>query len=128
MARTLIGLFAEIGIGKTTLMTDMELSLATSVPWLGAPVVRGGPTVHVLAEGADQFSGRVAAWKAAHGFRTDHAVGFFTVPEAVQLLDAAHVSALIARLKPVQPVLVSIDTLARAFVGGEENSRATWGC
>ena len=125
--QSLIGLVGDVGVGKTYVAIDVGMSIATGTAWLGAGVLRPGPVVYVVAEGAAQFAIRVASWKLAHHLAPDEAVGFWTIPQAVQLLDDGQVGTLIATIHALEPRVVVIDTLARSFLGGEENSARDMG-
>lgn len=122
-------LVGESGIGKTFLLVDFVYSVAAGVPWLGH-VVQQGPAVVIEAEGVNSLHGRAAAWKAAHGFDPSQPLpGIHFIPEAVQLAEPQEIDeviALLAMLSP-PPTLVVFDTLARCFVGRDENSASDMG-
>lgn len=125
--KALAGLIAAPGLGKTTLALDLALSVATRTPWLGALVLHQGPAVYIAAEGAGGFPARVRAWKLAHGWPLDTRAGLHVWTEPVNLLEPAEVRRLLAGTRRLAPVLVIVDTLARAMAGGDENSTADMG-
>jgi hypothetical protein len=105
---------------------DMALSIATGIPWCDRTVLQG-PIVYVAGEGIAGLFQRVRAWQSWHAVETvDHA---YFLPVGVQLHDPKEVAALLRALrkKGVSPRLIIFDTLARCFVGGEENSAKDMG-
>ena len=124
-ARAMCALVGESGIGKTFGAMDLGLSIASATPWLGADIAKPGAVVYVAAEGTP--AARIGAWKLAHGFSLDVSLGFHVWSGAVQLLNPVEVAAFIAATKPLRPVAVGFDTLARCLVGGDENSAKDMG-
>ncbi len=124
MADSLAALVGAPGTLKTFTALSLACSVATGQPW-GSRAVDPGPVVYVSAEGHAGLATRVAAWEAVHGPAPDCRF----VLEAVPLLEPAEVDRLLAAIAelPAQPKLVVIDTLARCFVGGEENSAKDMG-
>jgi hypothetical protein len=119
--RTLMAVVGPPAIGKTSVGMDIGLSIAAHRDQcLGAAIKAHGPVIHIVAEGATAH--RIGAWKIAHGYDLNVAVGFHTWIGAVNLLDPAAVSRFIAEAKPLQPIAVIWDTFSRCFVGGDENS------
>lgn len=114
-------LYGQPGVGKSFLALDLALSIATKPAWHGHPV-RQGPTVYVVAEGGRGIVKRVEAWRNIHG--GGDLDGAFFLREAVQLRDAGQRGLLIRDLEAerIRPSLIVLDTLAKCFVGGEENS------
>lgn len=113
--------YGQPGVGKTFVFLDLALSICTGRDWLGA-TVRQGPVVYVAAEGQQGLAHRVEAWKLHHNIPLDEPVGFYTVPQALNLLDKASVESFLAEIAPTKPVAVIIDTLARCMPGGDENA------
>jgi len=130
LAGGLAVLFGESSVGKTFLALDMALCVATGTDWLGQYPVKKGLVVYVMAEGTGGLARRIHAWEIKHQLKVS-ADAFF-VPEPVQLKDPQEVKKFIALLQQnlpddALPVLVVIDTLARCFLGGEENSAKDMG-
>jgi hypothetical protein len=75
----------------------------------------------VVSEGGDRFPLRVEAWKRHFNVPRLPWASFIDVP--IQLLDRNKVDELIALCLAADPVpaLIVIDTLARSFVGFDEN-------
>jgi AAA domain/DnaB-like helicase N terminal domain len=120
LEQTLAVLVGDSGIGKTFLALDLGLSVAANRPWLGASIVKHGPVIYIAAEGAP--APRIGGWKIAHGYDLNTPIGLHTWPGAVNLLDPPAVAAFISTAKPIEPALVIVDTFARCFIGGDENS------
>ncbi|MBN2583967.1 MAG: AAA family ATPase [Planctomycetes bacterium] len=140
---TLALLFGDPAGGKSFLGIDWACRVATGTPWRGHSV-RAGPVVYVAGEGRQGFGRRVRAWQEFNGVSMD-GVPLFIAP-ALALPDAAQLLELVQSVEAAslakEPVLVVIDTLARCFGGGDENStqdmsrfvsacdaiRQRWGC
>ena len=114
------------GGGKTFLALDIALSIASGINFFGHPV-KQGHVVYVLGEGQSGLGVRIRAWKSARSFYG--APKFSLVPEAVQLLAPHDVNLFVEALGPLpeSPRLIVLDTLARCFLGGEENSARDMG-
>lgn len=123
-----LGLFyGSPGVGKTFVAMDLAFSIATDTDWCGRTVTPGA-VVYVIAEGITGLKQRVKAWKHAQGI--DRVQRIYFVTEKVQLAEQGEVSRFIGDLKEQiqEPIaLVIFDTLARCFVGGEENSAKEMG-
>jgi len=135
--------FGDPGSGKSFLAIDWACRVATGAPWRGHGV-RAGPVLYVAGEGRQGFGRRVRAWQEHNGVNMDGAPLFVTpalaLPDATQLAEL--VQAVEAAVPAKRPSLVVLDTLARCFGGGDENStqdmsrfvsacdaiRRRWGC
>lgn len=108
------------GGGKSFVMIDMAMHVASKKEdWLGYKV-SGGPVVYLAGEGHHGMRGRIAGWAQRHnvdapeiwvsneGCDLNTPDGFLRVAEAISSL-------------PVSPVMIVIDTLHR-FLHGDENS------
>lgn len=125
-------IYGESNAGKTFWATDLALHVAAGRPWNGRHVEQGA-VVYCVLEGGIGFHNRVAAWRRHHGFE-DARLPFAAIPSNLNLLDPdADTPRLIAAVRDVasaleMPVkLVVIDTLARAFAGGNENASEDMG-
>jgi hypothetical protein len=78
--------------------------------------------VYVAAEGSSAINKRVRAWMNARGI--EEVPSAFFILEGVQVTNSEDLELVATRLqeKNVVPRLVVLDTLARCFVGGDENS------
>lgn len=124
--------YGESNAGKTFWTTDLALHVAAGMPWNGRRVEQGG-VIYCALEGGGGFNNRVYAWKQAQGLE-DASIPFRAIQQPINLLDPdADTKRLIATIKreaddmggPVK--LVVIDTLARAFAGGNENASEDMG-
>jgi predicted ATP-dependent serine protease len=119
LEESVVILYGPSGVGKTFVALDLALSITEGRPWLGMSTKQGS-VVYVQAESPRGMVPRADAWAAHHSVTLGEK--FHVVPDAVQLMDSVSVSAFIKTVEPVDPVVIFIDTLSRAFVGGEENS------
>ena len=119
-------LFGPPKVGKSFLALSWAFAIAGDKPWLECPV-KDGPVVYVAAEGGSGLKQRVAALTKHESYPTDLPCYFHT--EAVQFLVEDEVTKFAAAINDQceQPVLIVIDTLARCFVGGDENSARDMG-
>ncbi|HRX83502.1 MAG TPA: helicase RepA family protein [Phycisphaerae bacterium] len=118
-------IFGDPGCGKSFLAIDWACRVATGTPWRGHDV-RSGPVVYVAGEGQQGFGRRIRAWSEHHGVSLADmplylapAVAIPSATDLVALVTAidAGVTALLG-----EPILIVLDTLARCFGGGDENS------
>jgi hypothetical protein len=115
-------LFGPPGDYKTFLALDIALSVAYGVPWQGFEV-RQCKVLYIVAEGRRGFYKRVRAWQEARvgGRTTDQ---FMVLPRSLDLLHPKMTTKLIRAINLVlgDVGLIVIDTLARNFGAGDENS------
>jgi hypothetical protein len=123
-------LYGKPGDGKTFIGLDLALSIATGRPWQGRAVKRG-PVLYVSAEGGAGISKRVNAWLSHHG--VDDADVLWLLQPIALSAGQEDVDALFAAIKDkmrldemgaeegdyLVPSLIVVDTLARCFVGDE---------
>lgn len=120
-------LYAAEKTGKSFVVLDMALHVATGKAWQGRKV-KQGPVYYVASENAETYYARVQAWEklhkggAAYQRETGQEPPFYLIPRAHNLLQPVEVAALIDKLGPAS--LVIIDTLGRSMDGGDENSNA----
>ncbi len=113
--------FGDPGCGKSFLAIDWACRIATQTPWRGNSV-QGGTVVYVAGEGQQGFGRRIRAWSEFNG--VDIAgIPLFVAP-AVAIPNPADLVALAGAIDAGagRPVLIVVDTLARCFGGGDENS------
>lgn len=120
---SLAAIYGPPGSYKTFVAVDLGFSVASGSDWHKRHVSTG-PVVHVYAEGTGGLGPRVRAWKSKHN-KTGR-VGVHFLPEPVSLLDTPDVHRFADELAQLEakPRLVVLDTLARCFTGGDENSTA----
>ena len=117
-------MFGESGIGKTFEALEIGLSVQTGQPSQGRATLQGA-VVYVPGEGLAGMKARVGAWKCSRDFKGRAGIHF--TKRTVNLLDEADVKAFCDSIAPLKPVLVIIDTLARAMVGGDEDGSKDMG-
>lgn len=108
------------GSGKPFLALDWALSVATGAPWWMEQAVHAGHVVYV-AEDTYSLRKRINAWISAHNIEPAN-VNMSFITQLVRILEPADVDALISAIETVNPTLIIIDPLARAMIGGDENS------
>jgi hypothetical protein len=113
--------YGPSGSGKSFLMADLGMSVASGIGFHGARAQEGA-VVYVAAEGFRGLGKRIEAWKTEHHVAN---MPFFVLDGAVHMLATDDVSAFIEHVNEaaIRPVLVIIDTLSRSFTGGDENSQ-----
>lgn len=123
--------YGESNAGKTFWATDLALHVAAGKPWNDRRVEQGG-VVYCVLEGGIGFRNRVSAWRAAH--KCPGPVHFAAIQSGMNLLQPeADTPRLIATIRQAaehigMPVkLIVIDTLSRAFAGGNENASEDMG-
>lgn len=121
-------LFGPSGAGKSFVAVDFACSVATGTAWLGH-TVRQAPVFYVAGEGHSGLARRLAAWQMDRQVPLA-GVDLYKSEKAVMLLDKAaavdlaeEIAAMVAAGMPV-PGLVVVDTLARNFGDGDENTAA----
>jgi hypothetical protein len=129
--------FGPTSCGKTFWAMDLALHVASGREWFGCKVAQGG-VIYVAAEAGRLINNRVLAFKIHHGL-TNVVLPFVTIPEPVNLYpqgkkrfadDLARLGLTIkevAARMTVKPSLIVIDTLNRAFPGGDENNSEAMG-
>ncbi len=119
-------LFGPPGVGKSFLALSWAFAVAAAKPWHGRNV-NGGPVAYIAAEGFGGLKQRIAALLNHEGYGVDAPCKFRDRP--IDLVDSDQVAAFIYDIRKSvgQPALIIIDTLARGFVGGDENSARDMG-
>lgn len=118
-------IFGESNGGKTFVALDMALSVASGMRWDNRDTGKGR-VVYIAAEGKSGLSKRVDAWLSNRNPGGGTEIDFLPLPINLYEGDEKKLIRTIERL-PSKPVLVVIDTLARCFEGGEENSSKDMG-
>jgi hypothetical protein len=113
--------------GKSLLSMDWACSVATGTPWLGQHDVQRGGAYYVAAEGLNGLSRRFRAWSVGRKVSLKGAP-LYQSTRGIQVLDRNSVLAMVADIEAIEaqtgvpPKLVVIDTVARSFGAGDENS------
>jgi hypothetical protein len=120
----LVTVFGPPKCGKSFLVFDLVMHVALGWPYRGRKVKQGS-VVYLALEGGNGFRARVAAWRQRQ--LADHLepVPFYLIDVPIDLI--ADIAALIAAIKVQlggqRPVAIVIDTLNRALVGAENDSK-----
>ncbi len=119
-------LFGPPEIGKSFLALGWAFAIAAAKSWHDREV-NGGSVVYIAAEGRGGLKQRIRALQTHEGYSADHPLWF--VDEPVNFMEPGDVKASIKALeaRAGKPALVVVDTLARCFVGGDENSAKDMG-
>lgn len=129
-ADSLALLFSESNVGKSMLAIDMACCVATGVPWHGN-VTKKGAVFIIAGEGHNGLIRRFKAWEIANGVDLKDAELYFS-EKAAKLDDEDSTKAVLEAMRALQkqhgkPRLIVIDTLARNFGNGDENSSQDMG-
>lgn len=121
-------LFGPSGAGKSFVAVDFACCVSTGTAWLGHSV-RQAPVFYVAGEGHSGLARRLAAWQKDRNVSLATA-DLYKSERAVLLLDkgaaealADEIAGMVDQGMPV-PGLVVVDTLARNFGDGDENTAA----
>ena len=123
-------IFGPPGSAKSFYALDQGLSIATGKKFLGKYATVQGPVAYVCGEGREGLRDRIAAWCKFYGTKPTN---FAIIPFTFNLLEKDEVLTL-AEIIQEQFTggdgvrAVYIDTLARMFAGGDENSTKDMSC
>ncbi len=123
-------LFGDPGCGKSFVAADLGLSVATGTPFHGR-AVRQGAVFLIAGEGHNGLTRRFAAWAKHKGVSIKSAPLFMSNRPA-QFLDAGSAAGVVEAVSELaaqngNPALIVIDTLARNYGPGDENSTSDMG-
>lgn len=124
---TFAAVFGAPGSAKSFWSLSLACSVASGLPFFGAPVKRG-KVMYLAGEGMRGMDWRIEAWKLANPDADMEALNrnLLIVDESVRLLDKLSVTRLVNTAEDEAAEgavrLVVVDTWARAMVGGDENS------
>lgn len=118
-------LFGDPGCGKSFLAVDLALSVATGTGFHGRKAL-AGPVVYLAGEGHNGLMRRIEAWPKEQKVDVKQCPLFLS-QSAAQFLNDELVREVAAAVEAVKdafgtPVLIIVDTVARSFGGGDENS------
>lgn len=118
-------LFGDPESGKSFMAMDWACCVAVGMPWKGRNV-RHGPVLYINGEGHNGVNRRLTAWCIANQFDLRKAPFFLstTTTALTDELSRAEFEAVVAEFIRAhgKPAMVVIDTLARNFGPGDENS------
>ena len=125
-------LFGPPGSFKSFVALDIAHSIATGTPWMGKEVTTPGAVLYICGEGHGGIGARIRACRLHHKtepgapvYVIRHQLNLRSSKEDIQQLQLA-ISNLVQR-EQVRFELVQVDTLARAFGGGNENDSSDMG-
>jgi hypothetical protein len=123
---TLCMIFGPSAVGKTFTAVDIMCCTATGTEFHGFEIKKQGPCIYICGEGKNSIKRRFDAWSKTHDFELTNAPIFIS-QTAAHFCEPEHTSRVAESVKSVakeygQPVLIIIDTLARNFGPGDENS------
>jgi hypothetical protein len=123
--KALVEMFGQSGCGKSFLGVDIACSIATGKTYHDLKTEKGA-VVYLAGEGHRGITQRGWAWFKYHGLSVDEAPLFIS-KHGIGLSDAHQLEFIKMELddlkvKGNKPSLIIIDTLARNFGGGDENS------
>ena len=134
MLMELVNVYGGEKLGKSFLVMELLLCIATGMPFLGKyHVRRKGPVAYLTAEGSNGVKRRFLAWCGAHGVDPLTVPFYFKadVPRASKINEAqTYIDGILARLKSdghTTLVAAAIDTLTNSLEGEDENSSAAVG-
>ncbi|CUJ84230.1 DNA repair and recombination protein RadB [Shimia thalassica] len=122
-----VAMYGAPGSGKSFQSLSMALFIAAGRAWCGKEVEQG-LVVYVALEGGGVFSNRVFAATKHHHLTDDELANFATINATVNLrekdsgAELRHCLTAIENHTDKKIVLLIVDTLNRAFGGGNENS------
>jgi archaellum biogenesis ATPase FlaH len=126
----IVVIYGSPGDGKSFVAQDLAHRIGEGLPWFGHRVERG-QVVYESAEGNAFIKLRAMAWLMAHidDGADPEAPNVFYFLDSVQMLSDVSIDNLLQIIleRNVSPEFIVIDTLARNFVGGEENSAKDMG-
>lgn len=118
-------LFGDPAAGKSFVALDLAASVATGRAFHGQPV-KAGPVIYIAGEGHNGIGRRLAAWEAHTGEKLNSAPLFISTAGASLLSHESFADVMSdlaeAAVEAGTPALIVIDTLARNFGPGDENS------
>lgn len=124
-------IFSPPSSGKSFVLVDIACCVATGTPWHGRPVQQG-PVFYIAGEGHNGMARRFAAWQKHHGvslkgagiYKSQRAIAIYSEDAARDLYE---VVKEMSEAHGVLPALIIIDTVARNFGEGDENSTEDMG-
>jgi hypothetical protein len=110
--------------GKSFWLFDVMMHVAIGWFYRGRRVQQG-PVVYIALEGVRGFRKRVVAWRIHHLAKHQGRIPFYLLGVSLDIIKDHDklILAIRAQLGEQMPVAVVIDTLNRALVGDESNSR-----
>ncbi|WAR44608.1 AAA family ATPase [Methylomonas rapida] len=123
---SLVGFIGAPEAGKSLLAVDIALCCASGTPFCGEYAVKSGPVFYINGEGHNGLTRRIKGLCFDRGI--DNRVDLYISHQPASLLNEDSLAAVIAGIDASiektgqKPVLIVIDTLARNYGPGNENS------
>lgn len=125
-------LYGPPGSFKSFIALDMAEAIATGRPWMGNPIERQGAVLYLCGEGFGGFGARIKACQIHH--KTPKGAPIYVIRHQLNLRSStedfnALMVAIVALVEKtgMEFQLMAVDTLARAFGGGNENDSDAMG-
>ena len=106
-------------VGKSFVTLDFACSIATGNDWLGRSV-EPGRVVYIAGEGVSGYRRRLQAWLRFNALTEEDLQNLSFIGWPVQLHEG--VESLLRLVRPEDPSLIIIDTLAASTLGVAEDS------
>jgi hypothetical protein len=120
-------LYGPPGSFKSFIALDIAHSIATGRPWMGKEVTEAGAVLYIAGEGFGGIGARIKALKIHH--QTENGAPIYVIRHQLNLRSSIEdFNALVLAVEilvqqsGIEFEQIVIDTLARAFGGGDENS------
>ncbi|MCW8918734.1 MAG: helicase RepA family protein [Gammaproteobacteria bacterium] len=123
---TINTLFGKGGVGKSFILIDLAMCVATGTRFHGREVRKGG-VFYICGEGNKYIPIRVKAWLKHHQMTASYGTELFLSPLPACLIDEMNVKSIereikrLVRVHSVKPTLIIIDTLASNIGDADEN-------
>lgn len=119
-------IYGQPGGGKSFFAIDIAASIATGTEWFGKQV-HTGPVFYIAGEGHNGLARRFKAWETAKSVPIQRgqiykSAGALSILDEDAVLDMVEQIELLVASGGSAPAAVFIDTLARNFGAGDENS------
>jgi hypothetical protein len=125
--KSFVALYGPPASFKSFIAMDIAECIASGRPWLGKEINGTGPVLYIAGEGHGGIGARIAAIKQHHN--TPDSAQVYVVRSQINLRSSVDdfTNLILAIDELVQELgvdlrMIVIDTLARAFGGGNENS------
>ena len=112
-------IYGPSNAGKTFVAIDIGMHVAAGEPWRGCKVI-SGPVLYIAAEGGAGIKNRIAAFKLENPHMASAPFHLLTL--GLDLHGQEDGRLITHVIKPWEPVLVVVDTLARSMGEGDENA------